>query len=298
MAGSGGWVGCLGSCVRQKVGDVSRYSIVFACMLAAGCAASPVGELGQRQCTDGEDNDHDGRTNCDDPDCQNTVCLVPIVDHAMDAAVGSGGAMSHPPPVTDAARPPLPDAAMSQEDEDGGMTRPPIIDMDASIGCTHACAATEECVDAGCVPVAVSMSVQFKVTITSVVAADTTPLANCYEADCPNPFAFAPCAGCHIDPYVRVVRIRPDESEEEVGKTNAVSDNTSPTFDRTPMTVALSQGDALGFEVWDANREVPDLLLFSCKPDLTDPQPGPLDCSPAESNLVRPLQVRAKLEAL
>jgi hypothetical protein len=291
----GGWVG-----VSTGIATLLRYSIVFACILA-GCAASPVGELGQQACTDGLDNDHDGRTDCDDTDCQNTICREPMnpAAHGMDAGPGSsGGTSAHPPPLPDAGRPLQQDAAPVTEDEDGSTSLPPPFDIDASVACMPVCAPTEECVDSACIPVAVNMSVQLVLTIDSAIASDTTPITQkCYDTDCPNAFEFGVCL-CHIDPYVVVSRVRDGAKDQEIARTGKVSDQTTPEFKGTAITLDLSKGDALLFEVWDSNSDGFDTLLFSCKPDLSDPMPGPLNCAPPESNPLRPLLVKAHLNSL
>lgn len=58
---------------------------LLAATLLVSCKGNEEPDLGEQNCVDGEDNDQDGATDCDDPDCASTLaCLEPDTDTDSD----------------------------------------------------------------------------------------------------------------------------------------------------------------------------------------------------------------------
>jgi hypothetical protein len=265
-------------------------------LLLTACAASPVGEAGAAHCTDRQDNDDDGHFDCDDPDCQNLdICRQHVTQVGpMDASTGSGGTPVKPPLGMDAGRQIDEDDGGMIDEDDGGMQLPPV--LDAGPGeCDPACLATEECSDGNCKPVATDMPVHLALTVRSAMASNTALITQeCLDEGPCIPYV---CTTCVIDPYVSVVRVHEDETEEEIGKTATVNNTAMPRFNGPKIEVELAKGDVVRLDVLDDNRNERDKLLFSCKLDLRMPMTGEVGCVSPQSTVLRRLEVSGDLEA-
>jgi hypothetical protein len=273
---------------------VARFCFVFALLLAS-CDSPQIGEVGPHACSNSEDDDHDGRKDCADPDCQNLdMCRRLIIE--LDGGISHQGHLPEggvigPPPQLDSgiiSRPHM-DSGTSKppvDEDDSGMSIP-IVDA-GSKACDPKCTATEECIDGVCKAVTASASQTIAVHITHAEVEDTTlapdeNLTTCLEWECSIPFV---C--CPIEPYVRVVQIH-DSKETVIGSTRVITTAATTAIPNRvrelnygsseTWTVDLAEGDLLDFQLWDHNGEMPDRKIFECKPDLTTFDPAEQTCS-------------------
>lgn len=248
----------------------------FVCSSAA-CGVPAHGEWDPRQCSDGLDNDADGRIDCDDPDCWAYVCAEPARDAGLVAAGGAGaaGLTSH----SDAGRAGAAGASarMPMREDDAGM---PPQDQDAGAvpapECTRSedCGSGRQCVSGKCH--APELAGTYVLTALSAVVPARTALGTCFDPDvwC----SLGPCDGsCQPDPYVVVTK----NGVLRVGTTSTVTDSTRPSWQNLQLELQLVAGDSLLFGVWDADT-FGNSELFSCSPQLQSQLPGgSLRCTPS-----------------
>lgn len=258
-------------------------------MLLASCDSPQIGEVGAQLCSNHKDDDHDGRQDCDDPDCQNQdVCLdggLALGGTKRDGGRLPEGGVIGPPLLIDSGivHTPHMDSGMSSnppDDDDSGVSIP-IVDAGTK-QCDPGCLKTEECIDGACKAVTASASQTIAVHITHAQVEDTTLVSTCVETECSLLFG---C--CPLDPYVRVVQIH-DSKETVIGMTRIITTGTSVIPNRVreldysdsdTWTVGLAEGDLLAFELWDHNDDMPDQKIFDCKADLTSFDPPEQTCS-------------------
>lgn len=252
-------------------------------LFSAACAGYTRGEWDARQCSDGIDNDADGRIDCADPDCWAYACQ----HAARDAAVAQGGnaGVDLPPASVSTAgmlaagsggRVSLPEL----DDAGGGNTSEPD-DADAGLSsapeCSSArgddCGIGRECIGGKCQTV--DITGKYALTITSAVVPVRTSLGACFDTDvwC----ALGACDGtCQPDPYVVVTK----NSVVRVGSTTTQTDTTNPKWTGGSLDIQLSTGDTLLFGVWDADT-FGNAEMFSCSPELqAQIRSGTLHCAP------------------
>jgi hypothetical protein len=251
-------------------------------LFSTACAAPPHGEWDPRQCSDGVDNDADGRIDCADPDCWAYACAGRMRDAGVAQggsagsdmsgsgaalggmhAAGSGGRTSLPD-LEDAGGTPL------QPDDDAGVTPMP----ECSATRADDCGTGRECISGRCQPV--DISGRYVLSIVSALVPARNSLGACFDPDvwC----ALGACDGsCQPDPYVVVTK----NSVARVGATSTQTDTTAPKWTGVKLEVQLGAGDSLLFGVWDADT-FGNAELFSCSPQLqAQIRSGNLRCSPS-----------------
>ena len=248
-------------------------------LLCAACAAPSHGEWDPRQCSDGLDNDADGRIDCDDPDCWAFVCGARLLDAGPPplAGVGAGGSSAG----ADAAavghagmdahvNPPEPDDAGMESDVDAGASTPP----PECSPLRDDCGSGRECVSGQCRPV--DITGRYTLSILSAVVPSRPSITTCYDPDvwC----SLGPCDGsCQPDPYVVVTK----NSVVRVGSSPAQMDTTKPSWTKAQLEIELRAGDSLLFGAWDADT-FGNAEIFTCSPQLqAQLRSGTLRCSPS-----------------
>jgi hypothetical protein len=263
------------------------------------CAAVETGEASAAACTPGSgDEDGDDLADCDDPDCfAFEVCRqfsrlnspdsggnTPRSDAGGSTPAGTGG---------NAASGGTGGAPLQVRDAGLDAELPPVEQLppdsggvpDAAIVPCGGCAVGEECVEDACVPIEGTTGGTYTLSVLS----GTMPLATdpgfmCVDYTCPGGGATTVWCICPPDPYVRVIRIR-DGNETQVLVTDVVIEQVNPVFDGEPVVVELERGDSLRFEMWDKNETIADKQVFTCKPDLSNLEPGPLECTARSGGL-------------
>jgi hypothetical protein len=268
----------------------------------SACSSQPTQETSAQLCADRRDNDLDGFSDCDDPDCQ-----------AYDRCAGADGDI----PARDAGQKPPPMSLAGSGgggggggrsggggiggsggvgglvDEDAGWLPPAEPPDPSDLPCMNMCAATQACINDRCEDVSTPTSGAFELVILSATLPIFDFTTRCYDIDCGGS-PFATCR-CMPDPYVRAVRIRGSD-EREVGITSAVTDATNPTFSDPGFTIQLEPGDALQLEVWDSDPQPePDELVYQCTADLRMLMGGPIECSTVVLIGFPPYRVSAEL---
>ena len=253
-------------------------------LFTAACAAPTHGEWDPRQCTDGVDNDADGRIDCDDPDCWAFSCKrgQPDAGVAMSGSAGASGleprteigGMSSSGSGGQLSMPDLEDAGTGQpggpDDGDAGAAPAP----ECSATRQDDCGSGQECIAGRCQPV--DITGKYALSILSAQVPLRTSLGTCFDSDvfC----ALGPCEGsCQPDPYVVVTK----NSVVRVGATPTQTDTTNPKWSRAQLELQLSPGDSLLFGVWDADT-FGNSEMFTCSPQLqAQIRSGNLRCTPA-----------------
>ncbi len=276
---------------RPAVNALFASALIASIQGLTACASISAGEVTAAACLEGnDDEDGDGKMNCEDPDCFAFEACRPSAlsrdaggagssptagtggaggsgssnSGGASASGGSGG--DEPQPILDGG-------------DDSGFVIPIMPDAsfvpDAAIIPCGGCAVGEVCVEDVCEPGGDPTGGTYTITVVS----GTVPYATdgiCVDVSC-NLSPVVYCI-CRPDPYVRVVLVRQSE-EEVVLDSNVVSRSVDPMFDVEGFPVTLEQGDTLRFEMWDKNQTIADKQVFSCKPDLSNLTPGPLECS-------------------
>lgn len=236
-------------------------------------------------CSGNSDLDGDGQSGCSDSDCYRFAhCRVPsaLVSDAgpIDPAGGEGGGGGSVTPI----------GGSGGTIMNGGMDGAVVIDDDAGIvpdANLCDCRPDEVCTATGCVPVTSSDSIY---TI-RMVSADSPrgrpgppPDGTCVEIACNegggSPVSYCPCKP---EPYVRVVLVSApdvlDPIEINLLDTKVQGEMLSVMFgEEDKVDVELKPSDKLRFELWDKNVVTPDVLVYTCEPDLHDLEPGTLEC--------------------
>jgi hypothetical protein len=242
---------------------------VWLVLTAAACKVSPHGEWDIQVCADGQDNDGDGKIDCDDPDCWAFAC----VGHPSPSP---GGNPSTPPP--DAAVP-KPDAGEMVSDplgppalDDGGPE--PSDDAGSAPSCTDGwtCKPGEACVDGECQPI--DISGVYQMDVISARVPSRTKGGVCFDFELP---------GCDPDVYIVVTR----NGVTTVHTTSVRTNTTTPTWSDESFSITLKTGDHVDFAAWEADT-VSRTRIFYCSPDLLQLASGTLSCSPAASMVIEP----------
>jgi hypothetical protein len=256
---------------------------MFLALACAACRITPHGEWNAAECSDGVDNDGDGRVDCDDPDCWAFECqpndAMPT-DAGHDAGSAPQDAATPDAKAPDAAPPPKPvddaDAAPIADDDAGDPEAP---------NCTRAldlCQANEICVAGVCKPQ--DISGDYTIQILSAALPDRNPAGVCYDPEILLCAAVRDCLGCKPDPYVTVQKT----SVIMVGKTLPKNDTETPTWMEAGDKVTLTNTDTLEFTVWDWDPPAQQTKVFSCSPDLRQLPSGMLRCSPPKGATITP----------
>lgn len=269
---------------------MARFWFALALLLAS-CDSPKIGEVGAELCRNHKDDDHDGREDCDDPDCHNQdVCLDGGLVLGGAARDGGGnfpdGGLIGPPLLLDSGTVHIPrmDSGMDNTDEDGGSVSVPV---DAGVPqCVPACPSTAACIDGKCTQVSAQEPGLYTLHIDSAVVPDASPFVfQCYDISCPetSPLPSIPNAlcSCPVDPYVLVTLTHAGGKPMTIGSTTPQIDTDTPNFDDPAIDLKITSGDVLRFEVYDKDDDGRDDLIFSCPVDLTNVMPGMITCMPA-----------------
>lgn len=289
-----------------------RIGLISVAIWGVGsCSEVKFGEHLYEHCRvgNGRDEDDDGLWDCDDPDCQvfaqcqredlgrepppdaGTTPSTP--DSAAPAPPGDAGtstpqdAGTQPPMPSDGGRRP-PDAAPPRDSGND--------DEDAGVVPCDLCAEDETCIDSVCQPAAATTSGVYIVSVLSAVVPSTDETDLCYDV-CFSPVSFCLCMP---DPYVSVFLLRTDGSEELLGSTETVTEQTEPEFPDNAFQTTIEEGELLIFRVYDADSPDDDDFLFECKPILSELASQALSCIPENGRRLfqRNLQVSASIEAV
>jgi hypothetical protein len=259
-------------------------SLVLLVFLAAAssCASTPVGEFTAEACTDGDDTDHDGLYDCNDPDCW-VFCPV-----RGNVEVGDASSSDPSDAAPDAMSKPAPDSGKpnAMHDEDAGVEP-----MDAAMpdddGGTAPdpckCPQGQSCIDGQCRP---NPSPTIEGTYTLHVTSALVPLGpdndHCFDysgAACPMKLPFV-CDCQRPDPYVVVLQNKTVLSQ---ATTPEVRDTVNAQWPAAPsVMVTLKATDTLTFRAFDWDGLGQDQPIFDCMPDLSVLSMGAdaLACSP------------------
>lgn len=227
-------------------------------LVALGCQSGQLtGELTIGDCCDGLDNDRDGMLDEADPDCW-TFNTPVICDVASDGVDGVDAATAT---ATDASMPPIevddPPVSMEMPDAGKPAVLPPVT-LDAGPRCaTGECGTVAECIDGFCIPL---LPAEYEMTSLSADA----PRSLNYPGSCLDtciiwigkaPFTLC---GCEADPFVVIFL-----DGGELGRTEALVNQDVGSWTLSiPFTA--DQGSQLRFDVYDAESDGNDVLLYSC----------------------------------
>src|SRR3954464_868076 len=250
----------------QQGRSVAILLMIVTSLAASSCAERPVGEFTADDCNDGDDNDHDLMTDCDDPDCW-VFC-------PFRGAFQIGDASSSAPPDAgpDAATQPAADSGKPKPmgEDDAGM--PPVDagsedDGGSSPACE--CASGETCVDGECKPPASTM-IEGTYPLTVVTApVPLGPSANsCFDYENVGCLArVAPLCDCRFpDTYVVVLL---NGTALMKATTTPVQSTTNPVWTNSPkVTIDLKPDSKLTFIAFDSDGFGQDPQIFSCVPSL------------------------------
>ena len=245
-----------------------------ALLALAGCAQSVAGELSVTACTNGEDDDGDGRSDCDDSDCW-VYCPRPSDPNE----IGDASSSFDSGPRLDASAAPKDGSAVdsAQGDDDTGMPLP--ADPEDG-GAEPVCdCGTEQMCDAGaCVPR--SLDGVYRLRVKSALVPMTDSRNDCYDYARPTcPGIPIGCSECEA-PDPRVV-VWLNGAPVSAATTAATANTISPTWPNAPeFELTLRKSDTLIFFVVD-DDDTRDQEMFRCTPDLSSLPSQFLSCSPA-----------------
>jgi hypothetical protein len=256
---------------------------------ASSCASTPVGEFSADVCTNGDDDDRDNRSDCDDPDCW-VFCPVrgPVqVGDASsfdlpDAAPDAGGK-----PAADSGKP----SAIQENDagEEPVDAATPDDDSGTSNGCK--CPADQRCLEGECRPnPSPSIAGMYTLRVQSALVPLGPSDDRCFDysgAACPGRIPFL-CDCERPDPYVVVLQnktVLSRATTTEVRDTTTAQWNTSPS-----VTITLKATDTLTFRAFDWDGLGQDQAIFDCMPDLSPLGSGAdaLSCNPRAGTTATP----------
>lgn len=239
----------------------------------SGCAQSVGGELSATACANGEDDDGDARSDCEDPDCW-VYCPFP----SDPSEIGDASSSFDAGPRIDASQNPSDGGRLDSApgEDDSGM--PPADPEDSGAEPVCDCGSEQMC-DAGrCVPRSLDGVYLLRVKSALVPMRDADN--DCYDYARPTcPGIPIGCNECEA-PDPRVVVWLNGTAVAEA--TTAATPNTiSPTWPNAPeFELTLRETDRLTFFVVDAD-DSRDQEMFRCTPDLSSLPSRFLSCSPA-----------------
>lgn len=239
------------------------------CLLSSACSQRNRGEFDPVACSDELDNDDDGKTDCDDPDCRGLrICAptsqleqdldrAPLV--ARDATVGVSSFSSIPLEVA------FGDAGSSSDptleaDEDGGTddaaTQPD------NCG-EQLCSSAERCVSDTCVAIDAGPpepQPNLAVAAASAILGRQTFDGQCIDDMC-GQLQLLYCA-CDPDPYVQIVL-----NGKVIKTTMTYQDTLTPIWDEAAVELVYHPGDVLEAVLLDddsTESDGTDDVVFSC----------------------------------
>lgn len=262
---------------------------VLAMLVLAGCKMGGPGESTIQQCDDEEDNDNDGLFDCDDPGCRALeVCndaAVPMIPPPPPPTMFGDSTTTLPLGGSSAPMMSVPDAGPDLDaGEEPPPQQPPVIE-EPPPPCDGLCTATQSCnSDNECIDITAPMEGNFELRVVSARVPARGAFGLCLDMDCSFPFDLS--CRCAPDPLVRVLRVRqpPTDGAEveviEIGRTVTIENDVTPTFPAEGYPLELEPGDALRFEVWDADPELDTAqFVFECRPNLRELKESRIGCS-------------------
>ena len=264
--------------------------LALASTAAAGCASTTRGEFTSAACGNGQDDDDDKLTDCDDPDCW-VYCPL----RAREPEIGDASSYVGPDGSTDVSEPRgRRDASIttSKPDDDAGSTRRDASEDDAGMdpGTACKCPPGEVCVSGECTPDQITG--EYDLSIRSAYVPLGADVDHCYDytgAACTmRILIFCDCE--RPDPYVDVVL-----NGQPILKamTPEVRDTQSPVWPAAPtVRLMLKPTDTLTFAAFDWDGLGSDEAIFSCSPDLSTLATGSdvLSCAPKPGTTIKPPQ--------
>jgi hypothetical protein len=264
--------------------------LFLAMLLFAGCRMGGPGESTPFECKNKIDDDGDGREDCKDPGCRALeVCVddpEPTIPPPPPPNTMFGDPMAMLP--LGGSRAPISGTMDAGDALDAGEEPPPQEPPveEPPPPCEGLCTATQSCIDGECKDVTSPKEGHFVLRVVSARVPSRGTFGICLDMDCS--FPFDPTCPCKPDPLTRVLLVRQPAMDGgeveviEVGRTVQVTNDVTPTFPDETFELELEPGDALRFEVWDADVDLNTAqFVFECRPDLRELAPGYITCSEA-----------------
>ncbi len=266
--------------------------VAFSILLgaASSCASTPVGEFTAEQCTNGDDDDRDALSDCDDPDCW---VFCPVRDKGE---IGDASSFEGPDASPDAGRQPAIDSGKPSaiREEDAGeepvdASMPDDDDSGTPSSCN--CPTGQSCVEGQCRPnPSPSIAGMYTLRVQSALVPLGPSDDRCFDysgAACLSRIPFL-CDCERPDPYVVVLQNKTVLSR---ATTPEVRDTTTAQWSMAPsVTITLKPTDTLTFRAFDWDGLGQDQAIFDCMPDLSPLESGAdaLSCGPRAGTTAKP----------